>query len=132
MHARIYVSLQGPSFNPKDFHARADQIVRGQVRQRKHTGAPLANVPLEYWASSPTVLPPDQAGIALYDLLAKIAPLFSAIPERATLQVFAHVVLEFDPGEEPVGLNFAQKTISLLRDIGAELDIDAVPRIAPP
>lgn len=129
MHARIYVSLEGYSFDPRDFHARVGGVVQGQVRRRKHTGAPLTNVPLDYWASTATAVSPDEVGTNLCDVLSRLIPFVSTLSERSTLQVFAHVVLEFDPGEEPMGLNFPRKAIELLREIGAELDIDAVPRL---
>jgi hypothetical protein len=41
--------------------------------------------------------------------------------------ISAVVVLEFDQGEEPIGLYFSEKTIQMLREIGAALDVDAVP-----
>ena len=129
MQARIYVSLEGSSFDPSDFHARVGGVVHGQVRRRKHTGAPLTNVPLEYWASAATVVDPGEVGSKLCDVLSRLVPFVRSLPERGALQVLAHVVLDFDPGEEPVGLNFPQNAIELLREIGAELDIDAVPRL---
>lgn len=131
MQAQIYVSIEGPSFDPSDFHERVGGVVPGQARRRKHTGAPLTNVPLEYWASVATVVDPSEVGVGLCDLMSHLIPFVTSLPERATLRVFAQVVLYFDPGEDPVGLNFSRNAIELLRELGAELDIDAVRRLAP-
>jgi hypothetical protein len=129
MQARVYISLQGFAFDPHDFHARVGGVVPGEVRHRKHSGAPLTNFPLDYWASPAAAVSPVAVGTTLCDVLARLGPFVGALPERAGLRVYANVVLEFDPGEEPVGLNFPAKVIELLRAIGAELDIDAVPRL---
>lgn len=131
MQARIYISLQGPSFNPHEFHARVGGAVQGRVRRRRQNGAPLTNVPLDYWASVATVVAAGEVGVSLGDLLSRLLPFVRPMLEKASPRVVAHVVLEFGLGEEPVGLNFPQKTIELLREIGAELDIDAVRRVAP-
>lgn len=44
-------------------------------------------------------------------------------------EVTAHIVLEFQPGEEPVGLHFPPQVVDQMNSIGAALDIDAVPRV---
>jgi hypothetical protein len=64
-------------------------------------------------------------------LLSRLVPLVKELPERANLRVFAHVVLEFEHGEEPPGLYFSREVIELLSEIGAELDVDAVPCLSP-
>lgn len=47
MQTGVCVSLQGKSFNPTDFQKRVSGVVRGRVARRKHSGTPLADVPLD-------------------------------------------------------------------------------------
>ncbi|HTE39253.1 MAG TPA: DUF4279 domain-containing protein [Steroidobacteraceae bacterium] len=129
MRARTYISIQGSTFNPREFQAHLSVANNGEVRRRKHSGAPLADVSLDYWVSASSLGDADNIGAHLCKLLQGISSFINQIPEKAGLRILAHVVLEFEPGEEPVGLYFSNEVIGLLNGVGGELDIDAVPRI---
>jgi hypothetical protein len=129
MQARTYISIQGSSFNPQEFDAQGGSTIGGEVRKRKHTGAPLTNVPLDFWSSKVSQGSSDDVSQRLAILLKEVAPFVVRLSDRSGLRIYAHVVLEFDQGEEPAGLFFSTETIALLNDVGAELDIDAVPRL---
>lgn len=129
MRIRVYISLQGKSFNPLDFHKMASRSLSGHVRQRKHSGKPLADVPLEYWSTSEIEVTTSDPEPQLADLLSRLLPLLSASPRVEEIEILAHVVIEFDQGEQPRGFFFSRETIGLLNSVGAHLDIDAVPRV---
>lgn len=129
MRIRTYVSVQGKAFNAQEFHKTANKSLSGHVGRRKHTGKPLADVPLEYWSTSEVVVTTSDPEPELAALLGRFVPLLSALPGSKEIEVFAHVVIEFDQGEEPRGFYFSRKTIGLLNAVGAHLDIDAVPRV---
>lgn len=125
MRARTYLSVQGGSFNPSDFHLRAG----GHMRRRRHSGSPLTNLPLEYWASAVTLTEPHEVDASLSSLLTGLVPLLTGVAKMEGILILAHVVLEFDQGEEPAGLHFSEETIQMLSEIGAALDVDAVPQL---
>lgn len=125
MRARTYLSVQGGSFKPSDFHLRAG----GHVRRRKHSGSPLTNLPLEYWASAEKPGEPHEVDASLSSLLTGLVPLLTGVAKTEGILILAHVVLEFDQGEEPAGLYFSEKTLQMLSEIGAALDVDAVPQL---
>lgn len=127
MRARTYLSVQGGSFNASDFHRKAG----GYVRRRKHSGSPLTNLPLEYWASAEELSEPHEVDASLSKLLAGMVPLLTGVARTQGILILAHVVLEFGEGEEPLGLYLSDKTIQMLSEIGAALDVDAVPLVSP-
>ena len=130
MKARLYISVEGGAFKPEPFHFEAAKSLPGQVRRRKHTGAPLANVPLEYWASNEKVVAPEDVGDALRPMLEIALPLLEPHSKASDTRVCVHIVFEFKQGEEPIGMNLSRETLSLLDRIGAELDVDAVPTVS--
>lgn len=125
MRARTYLSVQGDSFNPSDFHRRAG----GHVHRRRHSGSPLTNLPLEYWASDEKLSGSHEVDASLSSLLTGLVPLLVGVIKTQGILILAQVVLEYDQGEEPVGLYFSEKTIRMLSEIGAALDVDAVPLV---
>lgn len=128
MRARIYLSVQGDAFSAGDFHRRAG----GHVRRRKHSGSPLSNLPLEFWASAEMVSEPHEVDARLSSLLTGLVPLLAGVTKAPGILILAHIALEFDQGEEPAGLYFSEKTIQMLSEIGAALDVDAVPLLPRP
>ncbi len=122
MRARAYVSVQGESFNAGDFQLRAG----GRVRRKKHSGAPFANHPLEDWASVETPIGPYGIDASLSNLLTELTPVLAGVAKTRGISILAHVVLEFDQGEEPIGLYLSEETIHILNELGAALDVDAV------
>jgi hypothetical protein len=125
MRARAYLSIQGEFFNAADFQRKAG----GRVRRKKHSGAPLTNLPLEDWASGENQSDPHEVDAGMSNLLTTLVPLLSGVAKTPGIMILAHVVLEFDEGEEPVGLYFSEKTIQMLSRIGAAIDVDAVPLV---
>lgn len=128
MRTRIYVSVQGKTFNPGEFHKSVKPPLIGHVRRRKHGGKPLTDVPLEYWSTAEIEVTGD-LDLALAGLLEKLLPAFPPSRCAAELEVMAHIVIEFMHGEEPKGLFLSRNTIRLLGEVGAQLDIDAVPHV---
>lgn len=128
MRLRTYISLQGEGFNPREFQAQGGEAVGGQVRRRKQVIA-SPDDDAEYWVSAVVFGQPESIGDELKGVLAGVTPLLSAIPRREALKAYAHVVVEFEAGDEPPGMFFSGEVIRLLHEAGAELDIDAVPRI---
>src|SRR5262245_48188624 len=125
MRARTYLSVQGDSFNVSDFQRKAG----GHVRRRKHAGSPLTHVPLEFWASAEEPSEPHEIDASLSKILPGVVPLLTDVKGRQGILILAHVVLEFGEGEEPMGLYFSDRTIKMLSEIGAALDVDAVPLV---
>ena len=125
MRARTYLSIQGDSFSASDFQRKAG----GRVRRKKHSGEPLTNLPLEDWASDDKSTQPHDIDASLSSLLAELIPLLAGVARTRGILILAHVVLEFDGGEEPAGLYFSERTIQMLSEIDAALDVDAVPLI---
>lgn len=126
MRSRAYLSVQGGSFNVSDFQQKAG----GQARRRKHSGSPLTNLPLDFWTSVEKPCEPHEVDAALSSLLTDLTPLLTGIARTQGVLILAHVVLEFDEGEEPAGIYFSEKTIQMLGAISAAIDVDAVPRLS--
>lgn len=127
MSVRTYVSIQGSSFDPSAF----EKVAGGSARRRKHSGAPLTDVPLDYWASPEKSGEAAELAVNLLALLSALVPHRQRLPKKEGIQVFAHVVVEFDTGDEPTGMYFSPEVIALLGEIGGALDIDAVPKPRP-
>src|SRR5690349_9530911 len=106
MQCVLYVSLQGENIDPKKFQTHASDLIEGEVLRRRHSGEPLVKVPRDYWASTKINAAPEEITTNLLVLLDKIVPVLLSYPERAGLQAIAHVVLYFEEGEKPTGLNF--------------------------
>lgn len=128
MKLRTYISLQGEGFNPHEFQSQGGEAVGGQIRRRKQVTASHGS-DAEYWVSAIVFSQSESIGDDLKSVLAQVTPLLKAVPQSAALRAYAHVVVEFEPGDEPPGLFFSGEVIRLLNEAGAELDIDAVPRI---
>lgn len=122
MRARAYLSVQGELFSAADLQ----RIAGGRVRRKRHSGAPLTNLPLEDWASDEKQGKPHEVDEILLSLLTGLVPMLSGVAKAPGILTLVHVVLEYDEGEEPVGLCFSEKTIQMLSEIGAALDVDAV------
>jgi hypothetical protein len=82
---------------------------------------------LEYWASAEKPSEPHEVDASLSGLLTGLLPQLTGVGMTQGILILAHVVLEFDQGEEPAGLYLSEKTIQMLSEIGAALDVDAVP-----
>lgn len=124
MLTRTYISIQGPSFDPSTF----EKVAGGRARRRKHSGAPLTDVSLDYWASSEKSGKFAEVEANLLGILSELVPHGAGLRKMEGIQVIAHVVVEFEPGDEPVGMHFSRDVMALLGEIGAALDIDAVAR----
>jgi hypothetical protein len=85
---------------------------------------------LEYWASVEKPSEPHEVDASLSSLLTGLVPLLAGVAKAQGILILAHVVLEFDQGEEPAGLYFSEKTIQMLSEIGAALDVDAIPLLS--
>ena len=124
MVVRAYVSIQGISFNPTQFQAKAG----GEARRRKHSGAPLANVPLEYWVSAERIGDMKTAISGLIAICDQLAEHSSLLPRGEDVGLIGHLVVEYSNDEELAGSYFPPALVSRLASLGGALDIDAVRR----
>jgi hypothetical protein len=97
------------------------------------TKAPRGNTD-EVWWNWKTVsedAQEDAVEEAVLAMLLKYRPFFDAIKEHrgAEADVYLEVVQYFNENERPSGLYLSTESLSLLSELGAALDVDAVPDV---
>ena len=127
MRYYAYVRVEGESFDPDKLNHDIQGKLQGSIAQRKHSGAPIGKVPLRFWKSKEQILDPKHPESDLKILLKN----FKAAIDNVSLDKSAYInvefVVQYSEFEEPRGFFFDAETLKLLADIGAQLDIDAVP-----
>ena len=129
MRYQVCVSIDGENFDPQQFQSATQPHIRGEVVQRKFNRKSPGSAPTPFWKISEVVADSGRPEIELLALLRKVKPFLSRIENRQEVQVTAELVIEYDIGEEPRGFFFDVSALHLLSEIGAQLDVDAVPLV---
>ena len=131
MRFRIYIRVEGKASDIAGFDLALRGRVAGSVLSRKHRGAPLLDVSLEYWRSEEEYVMSGHPEEAMLSLLQVRQPALTAALEGRDLEVTAVIVGEYSQNEAPRGGYFlSRELVHQLSVLGAQLDIDSVPEVS--
>jgi hypothetical protein len=129
MKFKIYLRIEGRDFDPKEFVASLPPRIRGEVVYRRHNGAPLTQVPLEYWRGRQIETDGSEPESVLQELIGEITPYVTVLATKSETQITANLVAIYDENEEPRGFFFSRDIVGMLSAIRASLDVDVVPLV---
>lgn len=125
-----YVVLEGVAFDAPSFQKfAAAKNVAGSAKQwEKRDGRPLSP-PVPYWesASSKDVDVFDETSLQV--TLRQVGNLLASIPSESPVAVTVVIVVQVHENVVNGGISFSAETIAALHEIGAEVDIDIVPKL---
>jgi len=127
MKHRLYLRVEGHGIDLPSFASSIHRYISGSIGRRRHSGAPLAAVPIDYWMSNEVRIEQGFPEEALLDLIRPFREALLAGLIEQPIDVTAVIVAEYGEEEGPVGYFFSEELISTLSAIRAKLEIDAVP-----
>jgi len=130
MRFRIYISIDGNSFDAEYFNSKISDVISGDVVKRKYNRRSPESPPTSFWKTAEIVTSSTEPECELQRLLERVGSNLPLGNESSGIEITAEIVAEYDDGEEPRGFYFNAATIRMLGQLGAQLDIDAVPRLA--
>jgi hypothetical protein len=95
----------------------------------KETEAPIDPLSKEMWWNWQTSRAPidiDNTDDGLKKLLLAHRQIFPIIRRFEETDIYLEVVMQYKEGEEPWGLHLSAETVTLLSEMGGDLDVDAV------
>jgi hypothetical protein len=129
MRFRIYMSVDGDDFDAEAFNRSVNNDIHGEVVHRKNNRRNPSQPPVPFWKTAEIVTSSNKPEDELERLLERAKSIF-ARSATDDLEITAEIVAEYELGEEPRGFYFNPAILRMLSQLGAQLDIDAVPRMS--
>lgn len=126
MKFKIYISVEGPEFDPGVLNSLLASPLRGNVKERKNLSETSRNQRI-YWESKELVITSGFPEDALRDLLSSYDSVFlQVLTENDGIKISAQIVEERGEDESPRGFFVSSSLIEMLARLGADLDLDII------
>ena len=129
MRFKIYLTIEGNNFNPTLFNNMLDELITGEVIQRKRVGSHALNenTNLTYWRSkSYEVTASNYPEDTLFNLITLLANNAQDFLAKESVKISANIVEYLKHTDSPRGFFFSSELIKVLAQLNAEIDTDIV------
>ena len=126
MKFKIYISVEGPGFDPGVLNSKLAHSLKGNIRERKNLSEKSRNQRI-YWESKELVVTSGFPEDALLDLLSNYESAFLLVlAESGDIKISAQIVEKRAEGESPRGFFVSSSLIEILARLRADLDMDII------